>query len=161
MGDLFFANTREKTTNIIRMGTLRYTRNSSQRGVATVEAALTIFAFFTLLFGIMEGSRLMGVQQTLTDAAREGARLSCAPDAGTTVLPTTSEVEAHVRDFLRGNAIIGATVNINQAVTDSEGRVYTRVQVSVPHKVIALQPILSGLEVTLAGASQMRNETSP
>lgn len=136
-------------------------RTATSRGVATVEAALTIFAFFTLLFGIMEGGRLMGVQQTLTDAAREGARLSVAPNAGTAILPTSTEIEAHVRNFLRGNAILGANVNINQAVTDADGNIYTRVTVSVNHKVIALQPLLSGLNVTLTGQAQMKNETSP
>lgn len=140
---------------------MRINQKHRQRGVATIEAAITMLLFFVLLFGTIEISRLVGIQQTLTDAAREGARLGSAPDAGTTNLPTATEIEALVRDFLRGNAVLGATVNVNQAVVDATGVEHTRVVITVNHNVIALQPLLSGMNVQLQGVSQMRNETSP
>ena len=140
---------------------MQLTTLRDQRGVAVVEAALTILVFFMLLFGIMEAGRVLSMQQTLTDAAREGARLGCAPDAGTTNLPSTAEIETEVRRFLRATAITGETISVNAALVEGDGTVYTQVSVSATHDVIALAPLFSDLQLTLTGTSKMRNETSP
>lgn len=136
-------------------------RNNSEKGAAVVEAAITMLAFFMFIFGTMEVCRLIEIQQTLTDAAREGARLGCAPDAGTTNLPSTSEIQGEVNRFLQGTRVRGATIQVDPAVTDARGVVHTRVTVSYTHQVIALSPIFSNLAINLRGLSEMRNETSP
>ena len=76
---------------------------SSQRGAAMVEAALTMLTLLVLLFAIFEAGRMLNIQQTLTNAAREGARLSVLPAAasGTPLAPSdTLPTPAQVR--LRG-----------------------------------------------------------
>jgi Flp pilus assembly protein TadG len=46
------------------------------RGAAAVEFALVMPILLLLLFGIIEFARAWNVRQTLTDAAREGARIA-------------------------------------------------------------------------------------
>src|SRR5437773_8335484 len=59
---------------------------NAERGVAIVEAALTLLLLFIFLFGLMEVSLLISVQQALTNAAREGARARVAPYSQTSYL---------------------------------------------------------------------------
>ena len=47
----------------------------SRRGAAAVEFALVAPLFFLLIFGMLEFGRMVMVQQLLTNASREGARL--------------------------------------------------------------------------------------
>jgi len=65
-------------------------------GVAALEFAFVAPVFFLLVFGLIEMGRMIMVQQSLTNAAREGCR--------TAVLATTvdsGDVEAAVRDYLQ------------------------------------------------------------
>ncbi len=132
----------------------------SSRGVAIVESALILLVFFTLVFGIMEVGRFFSVQLTLTDAAREGARLAVTPLPGTATLPTDGEIESRAQTFLDSNGLSGASVSVTRDVTSAAGDVFTVVEVSFPYQVLALS-MFSDLEFTLTGTSKMRNETSP
>jgi Flp pilus assembly protein TadG len=138
-------------------------RRRAEAGVAVVEAALTLLLFFTLLLGIMEGARFLHVQQTLTSAAREGARLAVAPISQTATMASDAEIEAVVRTFLGAAHISGATVAVTRPVTVVANGVsmqYTRVRVSVRYRVMTMAAF-NALSVDLAGEAQMRNETSP
>ncbi len=54
---------------------LQYVRNiESQRGVALVEFAFILPAFFLILFSIVDFGRAYSASVTLTNAVREGAR---------------------------------------------------------------------------------------
>ncbi|MEP6604552.1 MAG: TadE/TadG family type IV pilus assembly protein [Nitrosospira sp.] len=59
------------------------TSRLKQRGTAAVEFALVASLLFTLLFGIMEMSRILFYWNTATEATRLGARLAvvCNKDA--------------------------------------------------------------------------------
>jgi len=131
-----------------------------EAGVVTVEAAIIMLAFFVFILGIMEAGRFIGIQQTLTDAAREGARLAVAPEQGTSNLPSEAAIQAMVQGFLDSANISGATVMVERPVTTPSGDVYTRVTASVPYQVLTIS-MFTNLEVTLSGTSLMRNETSP
>ena len=64
--------------------------------MTAVEFAMVAPVFFLLVFGLIELGRMVMVQQSLTNAVREGCR--------TAALATTtdnSEVEMAVRDFLQ------------------------------------------------------------
>ena len=66
------------------MNTLRSCRRSAPgAGSVTVEFALVSIVFFTLLFGMMEMSRLMFYWNTAAEVTRLGARMAvvCDPDA--------------------------------------------------------------------------------
>jgi len=133
-----------------------------QRGTAVVEAALTMLGFLALLLGIFEAGRLLNIQQVLTDASREGAKLAVLPLSGTSTLPTVGEIETEVQKFLQAANIGSATTVVERPVSIVTGNVsttFTRVRVSVPYTVLALS-MFSGLEITLVGQTLMRNETS-
>lgn len=137
----------------------------SRRGTAVVEAALVTMGFLILVFGIMEVGRFMSVQQTITDATREGARLAVAPASQTTTLPADTQLENRISYYLQANGIPvgggGATISIDRNVAIGTGLDrYTRATVTYPYRLFSLS-WFSNLEVTLRGVSRMRNETSP
>ena len=135
-------------------------RRRREHGATLVESAITLVPFFIFVFGIIEAGRFMSVQETLTNAAREGARVAVLPLPGTATLAPATLVETRVRDFLRVNAIPDGDSTITITPLTSGGTNYTLVTVAVPYQVITT-PFFSALEITLSGNSRMRNETSP
>ncbi len=132
------------------------------RGQALVEAALTLLLLCVFIFAIFEGGRLIQVQQTLTDAAREGARRSVAPMTQTLEggLPSQAEVKAFVRSYLEAASVHVPIDNIAVDQSYSDGvRTYTQVTVTYPYRVMTLS-MFRVLNMTLTGKSRMRNETS-
>lgn len=141
-------------------------KGPAETGAVVVEAAITLLSFLMLLLAIMEGGRFLNVQQTVTNAAREGARLAVAPITQTSTLASDGEIETQVRRFLDAARISGATITVERPLVIPSNDVpmeYTRVRVSVPYRVIslALFSTQGGLSVNLTGEALMRNETSP
>lgn len=60
----------------------------SERGVVAVEFALVASIFFTLLFGIMEMSRVLFYMNTASEATRLGARLAVVCDVNSPIVKT-------------------------------------------------------------------------
>ena len=138
-------------------------REGAEKGAVVVESAMTLLLFFTVLMAIMEGGRFLNVQQTLTNAAREGARAAVAPLTQTSTLASDAEIEAQVNTFLSAARISGATVAVQRPILVQANGLpmeYTRVTVTVPYQVISLAAF-SALSVNLTGEALMRNETSP
>ena len=134
-----------------------------ERGTAIVESALTLAMFVIFIFGLVEMGRFFQTQETLTNAAREGARLAVTPLPGTSTLPTPAEIEARVETFLDSARVTGATVIVtNEIVTygtvDTD---LTRVRTELPYNLITGLGWFDALEITLVGESVMRDETSP
>jgi len=135
-------------------------RHSGQKGVAVVEAAITLIAFFTILLGVIEAGRFISVYQTLTNAAREGARLGVAPDSGTSNRPTDVEIQAEVQRFLDSNAIQGATISVERNHTPGTiANEFCRVTASVDYQVLTVS-WFANLQTTISGRAMMRNETA-
>ena len=138
---------------------MRKTR-SRQKGGTLLEAAITLMLFFTLIFGVLEFGRAYNLYQTITNAAREGARYSVAQFPGTNNLPTTTEVEARVQQYLNSVGARSTTISVVQNTTGTVNGmnvVYTRVNVTAPYTFLFF-PFGS---VTMQTSAQMRNETSP
>lgn len=138
-------------------------KRTTEAGTAIVEAALTLLLFFTLLMAIMEGGRFLNVQQTLTNAAREGARTAVAPLTQTSTMASDGEIETEVRRFLDAARVSGATVTVQRPIVIQANGVpmeCTRVTTSVTYQVFSLAAF-SNLSVNLTGEALMRNETSP
>jgi Flp pilus assembly protein TadG len=135
-------------------------RRRSQRGATLAEAAVGLILFFTLILGVLEFSRGFNVYQTLTNAAREGARFSVAPLPGTNTLPSNGDVVTNVQQFLAMSSVTGTTVTVNQSyIGPSVGGaavVYTVVNVSVPYKSF----LIPGNTFTISAQARMRNETN-
>jgi Flp pilus assembly protein TadG len=144
---------------------------NSERGAAMVEAALTMLTLLVLIFAIFEAGRMLNIQQTLTNAAREGARLSVlpaaasgSPPAPSDTLPSAAQVRTRVRTFLDASGVNGANVPdanilVDQAYNPGGSTVYSLVTVTVPYRVLSIS-MFSFLEVNLQGQAMMRNETN-
>ena len=83
----------------------------NERGATILETALVLPILFAVIFGILEFGRAYNIFQTVTNAAREGARYSVAPfAAGETNagnLPdATTQVVPLVQHFLLGDGIV-------------------------------------------------------
>lgn len=137
-----------------------------QRGANIVEAAFTLVVLFFFLLGIMDLGRAFNVYQTMTDAAREGARFAVAPcsilDAsgctyGAGSLPTNTDVQAKVRSFLDVASVKNSTVTVSQLTPSINGSTwkYTQVNVTTPYTFIYLP-----FSMTLHAQSVMRNENN-
>lgn len=126
-----------------------------RQGAAAVEFALVAPVFFLLIFGMIEYGRMVMVQQVLTNAAREGARVGVLDNA------TTSDVTTSVSSFLTGANINSSTVTVNPSPPSSApyGGSVT-VTVSVPFSQVSWLPspmFLGG--TTLSATAVMRRET--
>jgi Flp pilus assembly protein TadG len=140
--------------------------NLAERGAVLVETAVTILLFMVVLLAIFEGGRMLNIQQTITNAAREGARLSVAPLTKTSTLASVADVRTRVRTFLNATGLNGAVVPddnievVQNHTIPGDPTVYTEVTVTVPYKVLTIS-MFSLLEFDLKGKALMRNETSP
>jgi Flp pilus assembly protein TadG len=126
-----------------------------RRGAAAVEFAIVAPLFFLLIFGMIEFGRAVMVQQVLTNASREGARIA--------VLDGTTGTEVHtaVDNYLQRANITGATVTVNPnpPSTAVYGAPVT-VSVSIPFRQVSWlpSPIFLGGS-TLTATTVMRRET--
>ena len=148
---------------------MRKVKLRNQAGAVLVETALTFLILFVFLFGIMEAGRFFQVQQLLTDAAREGARMAVSPLTQTTTMPTDAQIQTEVERFLDAASIKDATVTVDRYVRLSDGAVIaspcgvpcgTRVRVQAPYQIATIS-MFTSLSMTLKGQALMRNETSP
>ena len=120
-----------------------------------MEFAVVAPVFILLVFGMIEFGRMVMVQQMLTNAAREGARLGIIEGNDTTA------VQTRVNDYLAAAKISGATVTVatlEPTGTDTGDRV--SVTVSIPFGQVSWLPThmyLNGR--TLSSTAIMRSET--
>jgi Flp pilus assembly protein TadG len=122
-----------------------------RRGAAVVEFAFVAPLFVMLVFGMIEFGRLVMVQQLLTNASREGARLGVLSDT------TDTDVKNKVVSYLGSSSIAIATSDVSVSYPDSGEAV--AVTVSVPFNQVSWLPspmFLSGY--TLSAGSTMRRE---
>src|SRR5437868_2703662 len=109
---------------------------SRRRGAAIAEFAVVVPILVLLVFGMLEFSRVMMVEEVLVNAAREGARKATLPGS------TTDNVNTVVSTYLTNSGINGApnptvspdpsTANAGDAIT---------VTVSVPFNKVSWLPV--------------------
>jgi Flp pilus assembly protein TadG len=135
----------------------RTTRKRAQKGATIAEAAVTAVTLFTLILGVVDFGRAYSIHQSLTNAAREGARYAVAPDATTEALPSPSEVQAHVAPFLSSANITGTVaVDSTSHVINGVTTTYTKVTITAPYEFL----FFSRASVNIVSNSEMRNETN-
>jgi Flp pilus assembly protein TadG len=133
------------------------------RGAALIEAAVTIPILLLIAVGIFEFGRAYQTWQVLTNAAREGARVSVLPTGNDATVTTV------VRNYMASGALPNAasatvTVNRNDTVATHTA---SRVTVDYPFQFIVLQPVArlvaprtnTGAPLTMRATAIMRNET--
>jgi Flp pilus assembly protein TadG len=127
----------------------------NRRGTAAVEFALVAPVFFLLVFGMIEYGRMVMVQQVITNASREGARVGVLDGSA------ASDVSTAVNNYLSAAKISGATTTCNPSTPSSAGYGQpVAVTVSVPFNSVSWLPtplFLGGK--TLTATSTMRRES--
>jgi hypothetical protein len=139
------------------------TRLRNQRGQALLETAITLPIILLVSVGIFEFGRAYQVQQVLTNAAREGARVAVLPGITDAVVTTT------VRNYLTSGGLtpIDPAIVRNVPFNGSTTIMASRVTISYPFNFMVLNPVvrlitpsstLGAGVLTMQAATLMRNE---
>jgi Flp pilus assembly protein TadG len=137
------------------------TRLRNERGQALLETAITLPIILLVCVAIFEFGRAYQVQQVLTNAAREGARVACLP--GT----TDAQVNSIVRDYLTGGGLTPVDPAVVRDVPFNGNTTASRVTISYPFNFMVLNPVarlitrtstLGAGVLTMQAATLMRNE---
>jgi len=139
------------------------TRLRNERGQALLETAITLPIILLVCVGIFEFGRAYQVQQVLTNAAREGARVAVLPGI------TDGVVTATVREYLRSGGLVPTDPLINRVVPFNGSAQITasRVTINYPFNFMVLNPVvrlitpsstLGAGVLTMQAATLMRNE---
>lgn len=144
----------------IRISNKKLAGRAGDRGQALVEFAIIIPILLAVLLGIVEFARAWQIQQVVTNAAREGARVGVINTNG------SAEVYAAIQVYLES-----ANVDISQAdwttgtVLSSTSGDPDTVMVSYNYTYSLFGPVMNLLgggatpgSVTLSSTSIMRNE---
>ncbi len=126
-----------------------------------MEFALTLPLLMLLLMGIVEIGRAWNMKQTLTDAAREGARLAVVADPLLpTVAKTDTAVKLRVQGYVRTAGMDSTRVRVSYpaGLKTGTGQV-TAVRVAYPFRFVTLQRLASVVQLdSLRTTVRMRNE---
>ena len=141
-------------------------RAADERGVALIEAAITLPLLLLISVSIFEFGRAYQHWQVLTNASREGARIAVLPNVN------DAAVTARVRSYLAAgqlaspaNAAVvvdrGAQISIGTGTAPA-----SRVTVRYPFEFMVLEPVAqlvvsgstAGRPITITAATTMRNE---
>jgi len=133
-------------------------KSDSRRGAALVEFAVVVPVFLVFIVGMIEMGRAIMVQQLITNASREGARV-----AGYESTTQTSTVTSAVSTYLGNVNITGGTTAVSPDPPSGalDGQ-QVSVTVSVPYAQVSWVPspfFLKGR--TLQATSVMRREPAP
>jgi len=110
--------------------TSRRRSTGRRRGATTVEFAIIAPMFFMFVLGVVEFSRMMMLQHSMTNACREGCRTAILASTD-----DTTDVDASVRAYL------------NSTISDSIVSNTEKVRVTVPESLASLAP---GTDLTVA-----------
>jgi hypothetical protein len=131
-------------------------------GMAMVEMVFVLPVLLLMLFGVVEFGVLFGQWQTLTNAAREGAREAIVFRVGCVPGDVENDVRARVKAYA-----IAAGITLNDAdigVTGACGTSGTDTGVDVTHtysfRVVPGFAATVAPTIDLIGRSTMRNEGS-
>ncbi|HKY21892.1 MAG TPA: TadE/TadG family type IV pilus assembly protein [Vicinamibacterales bacterium] len=143
------------------------TTRNSERGAAMIEAAIMTPILLLLMVGIFEVGRAYETWQVLTNAAREGARISVLPNSD------VNTTEALVRQYMTngqlsraGDAPVGVDKNASLTVNGTTFGA-SLVTVDYPFQFMVLQPVAqmivpgttTGSAITMRATALMRNES--
>ncbi|MFW6170603.1 MAG: TadE/TadG family type IV pilus assembly protein, partial [Planctomycetota bacterium] len=128
---------------------------NKRRGAAAVEFAVVAPVFLLFALGMIEYGRMVMVQQVITNASREGARIAVLEGS------TSTDVEGAVNAYLSSGSISGASITVTPTNLDEMafGDPVT-VTVDVPFDQVSWLPspmYLSGK--TLSATTVMRRES--
>jgi Flp pilus assembly protein TadG len=126
--------------------------------VAAVEFAVVAPLFFLLVFGMIEFGRAVMVQQVITNASREGARLAVLDGS------TGTQVKTAVVAYLQRGSITATADKVTVTPTEPATAAYgdpVTVTVSIPFNQVSWLPTpwFIGSGTHLSASTVMRRET--
>jgi Flp pilus assembly protein TadG len=122
-------------------------------GQAMVEFAIVSIVFFSLVFGIIEGGRLLFTYHEVNHAAREGARYAVA-HGSKNGNATLGDIEQHIAETTVGLSQSALTVDMSAPNGNDPGEQVT-VSVEYPFEpIVAL--VFGSNPITLTADSTMR-----
>lgn len=140
----------EETKSSIKLEKVSRLCRKHRRGAAAVEFAIIAPVFFLLILGMVEIGRAVMVQQIITNASREGARLAVLPGE------TNANVISRVDDILMDSGVSGANTEIlgeSDSALNIQDVAYgdvVKVRVTVPFSKVSWLP---GPDKYMAGKS--------
>lgn len=132
---------------------MRQERNSSRRGVATVEMALVSMLLLTLLFAIIELGSVFYVRHNMVQAARNAARVMAVQDG------TVAQAQAAASDVLANMSSVTFDVSIVAPAGSDDPNQDVSVTITAPLSEAAVGDPFNILdELTLETTVTMRKE---
>jgi Flp pilus assembly protein TadG len=139
-------------------------KRRKERGAALIESAITIPIILVISVAIFEFGRAYQTWQVLTNAAREGARVSIINDK------TEDQVRAAVRNYMSVGGLdlandAAVTINVERDVALGDNNA-SRITVNYPFTFIVLGPVMrlvnsgstQGNALAMGAVAVMRNE---
>jgi Flp pilus assembly protein TadG len=138
-------------------------RLRSQRGAALIETAITIPMILLVSVAIFEFGRAYQTWQVLTNAAREGARVSILAES------TDADVTAAVRNYMVSGRLPGAAtapISVERSLPFGSNK-SSRITVNYPFNFMVIGPVarlvrstssLGNGALTMTAVALMRNE---
>ncbi len=128
-----------------------------------VEFALILPLLLILVISVFEFARAWNIQQVMTDAAREGARVAVVGSGNDEVAATiTPKVQAAIDNALSVAAIDPADANVNMTGVGGGRGAAATVRIELPYRFAFLGPLMSWTtgesSLTLRTSITMRNE---
>ena len=117
--------------------------SSIRRGASAVEFAFIAPVMFTLIFGVIEFSRVVMVQHTLTDGVRDAAREASLPtmnNASTVESNLRSRLSASIPAASNSNAVSISVAPSNLSTATSGDSI--RVKVAVSYSEVSWLPAI-------------------
>ncbi len=141
-------------------------RFANRRGQSLVEFALMVPLLLLMLAGIIEFGRAWNWSQTVTEAARAGARKAAVLNAnGLSSGDITDSVDNVVSESLQNGAHIICSTCVHKPIQGAGSGEAVTVQVEVPYSFVIFGPVMALAQqswnnntITLRSAAIMRNE---
>ena len=130
----------------------------SRRGMATLETLFVLPLLFLILFGIIEFGLVLGRWQTVTNAAREGAREAIVFRQNCNAGTVLAEVDTRVAAYLASSGITADSIILTGACTGSGNDATVTVNYAHPFQTVQNFAPSLGADIDLIGTSTMRNE---
>jgi Flp pilus assembly protein TadG len=137
-----------------------------ERGQALIETAIMVPILLMVMVGIFEVGRAYQTYQVVTNAAREGARMSVTPNSNKDT--AIALVKKYLADGQLDKSASASVVVDNTATMTVNGTTHgaSLVTVDYPFQFIMLQPVVRlvspkatvGGAITMHATSMMRNE---
>jgi Flp pilus assembly protein TadG len=139
-------------------------RLRNERGAALIETAVTLPIVLLVSIGIFEFGRAYQTSQVLTNAAREGARVSIL------IEQTDEQVVAAVRNYMTSGRLVNADtapIEVERSVAFG-GNTASRITINYPFDFMVLNGVvrlvnsasqLGSAPLTLNAVAVMRNES--